>query len=109
VLQRAFDADENLGEDTKRFIDRHMGPGEKATAGVSSAGHRRRCELVAERPASSAARAQGLRRPRIVAMIPDMENPTARYRLSAEQCRRRADAAVDAVSKASWLCSPRSG
>ena len=29
VLQRAFDADENLGEDTKRFIDRHMGPGEK--------------------------------------------------------------------------------
>jgi hypothetical protein len=29
---------------------------------------------------------------------------TARdYRLSAEQCRRRADAAVDEVSKASWL------
>ena len=29
VLQRAFDADDNLGEDTKRFIDRHMVPGEK--------------------------------------------------------------------------------
>jgi hypothetical protein len=29
VLQRAFDADENLGGDTKRFIDRHMVPGEK--------------------------------------------------------------------------------
>src|ERR1700674_5575533 len=24
VLQRAIEADENLGEDTKRFIDRHM-------------------------------------------------------------------------------------
>jgi hypothetical protein len=23
LLQRAFDADDNLGEDTKRFIDRH--------------------------------------------------------------------------------------
>jgi hypothetical protein len=29
VLQRAFDADSILGEDTQRFIDRHMGPGEK--------------------------------------------------------------------------------
>jgi hypothetical protein len=29
VLERAFDADDNLGEDTKRFIDRHMRPGEK--------------------------------------------------------------------------------
>jgi hypothetical protein len=29
VLERAFNADDNLGEDTKRFIDRHMGPGEK--------------------------------------------------------------------------------
>jgi hypothetical protein len=29
VLERAFDADDNLGEDTKRFIDRHMAPGEK--------------------------------------------------------------------------------
>src|ERR1700681_2647204 len=27
VLERAFDADENLGEDTKRFIDRHVRPG----------------------------------------------------------------------------------
>jgi hypothetical protein len=33
----------------------------------------------------------------------DIENLPARYRLSAEQCRRRADAAVDAVSKASWF------
>jgi hypothetical protein len=24
ILQRAFDADGNLGEDTKRFIDRHV-------------------------------------------------------------------------------------
>jgi hypothetical protein len=29
LLQRAFDADVNLSEDTKRFIDRHMTPGEK--------------------------------------------------------------------------------
>jgi hypothetical protein len=36
-------------------------------------------------------------------MNPDTENLPARYRLSADQCRRRADAAVDAVSKASWL------
>jgi hypothetical protein len=35
-------------------------------------------------------------------MIPDMEDLPARYRLSAEQCRRRADAAVDEVSKATW-------
>jgi hypothetical protein len=36
-------------------------------------------------------------------MIRDMENLTARYRLSAEQCRRRADAAADEVGKATWL------
>jgi hypothetical protein len=29
LLQRACDADDTLGEDTKRFIDRHMTPGEK--------------------------------------------------------------------------------
>ena len=29
LLERAFDADDNLGEDTKRFIDRHMRPGDK--------------------------------------------------------------------------------
>jgi hypothetical protein len=29
VLERAVNAEDNLGEDTKRFIDRHMGPGEK--------------------------------------------------------------------------------
>ena len=29
VLERAFDADENLSQDTKRFIDRHVGSGEK--------------------------------------------------------------------------------
>jgi hypothetical protein len=29
VLERAFDADDNFGEDTKRFIERHIGPGEK--------------------------------------------------------------------------------
>jgi hypothetical protein len=29
ALQRAFDAADNLGEDTKGFIDRHLGPGEK--------------------------------------------------------------------------------
>ena len=37
VLERAFGADDNLGEDTKRFIDRQIAPGEKA------AGLRRRC------------------------------------------------------------------
>jgi hypothetical protein len=29
VLERAFDADDNLSDDTKRFIDRHVSPGEK--------------------------------------------------------------------------------
>jgi hypothetical protein len=29
VLERAFDADDNLGEDTKRFIDRHVRTGDK--------------------------------------------------------------------------------
>ncbi len=29
VLERAFNAADNLGEDTKRFLDRHMVPGEK--------------------------------------------------------------------------------
>ena len=29
LLERAFDADDNLGVDTKRFIDRHMRPGDK--------------------------------------------------------------------------------
>jgi hypothetical protein len=29
VLDRAFDADDNLSEDTKRFIGRHVTPGEK--------------------------------------------------------------------------------
>jgi hypothetical protein len=29
VLERAFDADDNLGEETKRFIDRHVRPGDK--------------------------------------------------------------------------------
>jgi hypothetical protein len=29
VLERAFNADDNLGEDTMRFIDRHMTSGEK--------------------------------------------------------------------------------
>jgi hypothetical protein len=35
--------------------------------------------------------------------VPDAENFPARCRLSAEKCRRRADAAVDEVSKATWL------
>ncbi len=35
VLERAFDADDNLGEDTKRFIDRHVGRGEKRPAAPS--------------------------------------------------------------------------
>jgi hypothetical protein len=29
VLDRAFDADNNLSDDTKWFIDRHVTPGEK--------------------------------------------------------------------------------
>ena len=29
VLERAFNANNDLSEDTKRFIDRHVGPGEK--------------------------------------------------------------------------------
>jgi hypothetical protein len=49
------------------------------------------------------AEAQGLPGPHIVGMIPDMENLPANYRLSAEQCRRRADAAADEVGKATWL------
>ena len=35
VLERAFDADDNLGEDTKRFIGRHIAPGEKRPAAPS--------------------------------------------------------------------------
>jgi hypothetical protein len=35
VLERAFDTDGNLGEDTKRFIDRHVGPGDKRPAAPS--------------------------------------------------------------------------
>src|SRR5580704_2495173 len=35
VLERAFDADDNLGEDTKRFIDRHVTPGDKRPAAPS--------------------------------------------------------------------------
>jgi hypothetical protein len=35
LLQRARDADENLGEDTKRFIDRHMRPGEQRLPAAS--------------------------------------------------------------------------
>jgi hypothetical protein len=35
LLQRACDADENLGEDTKRFIDRHVTPGEKRPPATS--------------------------------------------------------------------------
>ena len=29
LLECAFDADENLSDETKRFIDRHVSPGEK--------------------------------------------------------------------------------
>jgi hypothetical protein len=42
VLNRAFDADDNLSEDTKRFIDRHVTPGEKRPSAPSlrrGAGH----------------------------------------------------------------------
>ena len=35
VLERAFDADDNLSEDTKRFIDRHVRPGEKRPSAPS--------------------------------------------------------------------------
>ena len=35
VLERAFDADDNLSEDTKRFIDRHVTAGEKRPAAPS--------------------------------------------------------------------------
>jgi hypothetical protein len=35
VLERAFDADDNLSEDTKRFIDRHVTPGEKRPSASS--------------------------------------------------------------------------
>jgi hypothetical protein len=35
VLERAFDADENFSEDTKRFIDRHVTFGERRPAAPS--------------------------------------------------------------------------
>jgi hypothetical protein len=35
VLERVFDADANLSEDTKLFIDRHMTPGEKRPPALS--------------------------------------------------------------------------
>jgi hypothetical protein len=37
-----------------------------------------------------------------VSAVPDTDFP-AQYRRSAEQCRRRADAAVDEVRKTTWL------
>jgi hypothetical protein len=36
-------------------------------------------------------------------MVPDMKNLPPDYRLSAGQCRQRASAAVNEISKASWL------
>jgi hypothetical protein len=38
-----------------------------------------------------------------VSTVHETENFPARCRLSAEKCRRRADAAVDEVRKATWL------
>jgi hypothetical protein len=35
VLERALNADDNLGEDAKRFIDRHVRPGDKRPAAPS--------------------------------------------------------------------------
>jgi hypothetical protein len=35
VLERAFDAEENFSDDTKRFIDRHINPGVKRPAAPS--------------------------------------------------------------------------
>src|SRR5450755_304383 len=35
LLDRAFDADDDLSEDTKLFIDRHMRPGEKRLPAAS--------------------------------------------------------------------------
>ena len=35
VLERAFDTNNDLSEDTKRFIDRHVSPGEKRPAAPS--------------------------------------------------------------------------
>jgi hypothetical protein len=49
VLERAFDADDNLSEDTKRFIDRHVTPGEKPAAGAVAAPRHRGRECVARR------------------------------------------------------------
>jgi hypothetical protein len=46
VLERAFDADVNLGEDTKRFIDRHVTPGDKRPPAPSV-----RRDTEADRPA----------------------------------------------------------
>ena len=35
VLERAFNADDNLSEDTRQFIDRHVRPGEKRPSAPS--------------------------------------------------------------------------
>jgi hypothetical protein len=35
VLERAFDADDNLSDAAKRFIDRHVTPGEKRPSAPS--------------------------------------------------------------------------
>jgi hypothetical protein len=48
VLERAFDADDNLGQDTKRFIDRHVTAGEKRPPAPSV---RRQTEIVQTRRA----------------------------------------------------------
>jgi hypothetical protein len=61
VLDRALDADENLSEDTKRFIDRHMTPGEKRPA--SAVGARRGADHALqvgdEKPAREVKRSSG--------------------------------------------------
>jgi hypothetical protein len=54
VLERAFDADDNLSEDTKRFIDRHTTPGDKRPAAPSV-----RRNTVADHAARAGARKTG--------------------------------------------------
>jgi hypothetical protein len=59
VLERAFDADDNLGEDTKRFIDRHGTPGEKRPASPSVPRGTGATKRV-ERPAREAKKSPGV-------------------------------------------------
>jgi hypothetical protein len=65
VLDRAYDADETLTDETKRFIDRHITPGEKRTPAPSARRGAHTQKAGRRPPVRSAARACGYSRTRM--------------------------------------------